>query len=667
MLRCNFSAAVSRTLPILGLALAATTLRPPSAGAADNGLAQKPLMGWSSWSHFHKGINETVIKAQADAMAAQLKSAGYTYINLDAGWRDYNRWDQYGRETWDTAKFPGGIPALAAYIHGKGLKIGIYLHPGMDLGPNSPYELNTPILGTPYHARDITDATQFGNTGQSAYRIDFTKPGAKEYIQSYADLMASWGIDYIKFDFVGPGGGTVAADDRVEMQQWLTALQSTPAGSNPIWIELSNSLSFTYASEWRTYSNGWRINGDIESGVSGALTSWTNVNKRFTDAPKWAPFAGPGGWNDFDAVPLGDGSLDGLTTDERQTTMTLWSVGCSPLILGGNLGALDSFDKGLITNAEVIAVNQAGRVATPVSQASSQQVWRVQNADGSYTMALFNLGSSAATVTASWSDLGFTGQASVRDLWSHTELGTFTSSFGASLISHGSRLVKVTPTAAQVTAPSFSPGGGTYATTQNVTITTATAGAAIRYTLDGSVPTSSTGTVYSAPVAIASSAPLKAIAYKSGLADSPVSSASYTISATLSYEAEGVTYTPSGATASVQTDANSSGGKWIQLAADSVGDYIEYSLPSIPAGTYQIKMQWKGNNNRGKLNFSVDGTQLGSTLDQYSANQTYPTTTFGTKTFSSAATHKIRLTLTGKNASSSANNLSADRFILVKQ
>jgi hypothetical protein len=368
------------------------------------------------------------------------------------------------------------------------------------------------------------------------------------------------------------------------MQHWLAALKNLPPGSRPIWIELSNSLKLAFASDWKAVSNGWRINGDIESGVSGTLSKWSNVAKRFADAPKWTAFAGPGGWNDYDALPLGNGSHDGINTTERRTVMTLWSVGCSPLILGANLTNLDSFDLGLITNPEVIAVNQAGRLATPVSQASSQQVWRVQNADGSFTVALFNLGSATATVTARFSDLGFSGAASVRDLWSRSELGTFEGSFGASLASHGSRLLKLTPT-----------------------------------------------------------------------------------TASLSFEAESLAFVPNGGSASLQTDVKSSGGKWVQLAADGLGDFIEYPLPSVPAGTYQLQMQWKGNNNRGTLALSLDDHPLGGTLDQYSASQTYPITTFGSVTFASGGAHIVRLTVTDHSSSSSGFNLSADRFILVPQ
>jgi hypothetical protein len=136
---------------------------------------------------------------------------------------------------------------------------------------------------------------------------------------------------------------------------------------------------------------------------------------------------------------------------------------------------------------------------------------------------------------------------------------------------------------------------------------------------------------------------------------------------TVSFEAENLTYTPNGATASVQTDVNSSGGKWIELAGNSVGDYINFAIPSVAAGTYQLQMEWKGNTTRGILQLSVDGTNLGPTLDQYATGQTYPTTTFGTVTFSSTGTHTILLTVTGKNSASSSYQLSADKFTFVGQ
>lgn len=222
----------------------------------------------------------------------------------------------------------------------------------------------------------------------------------------------------------------------------------------------------------------------------------------------------------------------------------------------------------------------------------------------------------------------------------------------------------------QTAAPGFNPGGGTYTSPQTVSMSSATSGASIRYTTDGSTPSETAGTLYSGPITIATTTTLKAIAYKSGLTDSSVTSATYTInttSQTVSFEAENLTYTPNGATASVQNDTNSSNGHWIQLTADGVNDYIDYAIPSVPAGTYQLQMEWKGNTSRGILKLSLDGAQIGGTLDQYSATQTYPTTTFGPITLATSGTHTIRLTVTGKNASSTNYYLSADKFIFAGQ
>ena len=142
---------------------------------------------------------------------------------------------------------------------------------------------------------------------------------------------------------------------------------------------------------------------------------------------------------------MGNGSNDGLTVDERQTQLTLWAVSAAPLVLGTDLTNLDSTDLGMLTNDEVIAVDQHGHPAHPVDRTTQQQVWAAPNGDGSYTVALFNLGGSAATVTAKWTDVGFSGTASVRDLWSHTDLGSAMGSFSATLNAHASRLLRVTP------------------------------------------------------------------------------------------------------------------------------------------------------------------------------------------------------------------------------
>lgn len=422
----------------------------PRAGATgsagDNGtpchlVACTPPMGWSSWSALRKSFDQSTIEDEARVMHDLLRRYGYRYINIDAGWSDHL--DDYGRDAPDPTKFPDGIKPVADYIHSLGLKFGLYLSPGI---PKTAVEENLPIAGTPYHARDIADTSTEGNTLSDSWRIDYSKPGAAEYVQSYADMFASWGVDYLKMDFVGPGGGNVPADNRADLDHWHAALAAT---GRPIHLELSNSLSIDAVDTWQRDSNGWRIDGDVEcySKCPGLLTSWSQrAVKRFSDAPKWVPYAGPGHWNDLDSVEIGNGDTDGLTPDERQSVMTLWSVEASPLLLGTDLRQLDPADLPLITNRAVIAVDQAGVPAHPLTQSSPQQVWVSKQRDGSYVVALFNLGSAAAPVSTTWEQIGLSGQAGVvRDLWQHRVVGRHTDGFSATLPAHGSRLLRVVP------------------------------------------------------------------------------------------------------------------------------------------------------------------------------------------------------------------------------
>ena len=402
-------------------------------------IASTPPMGWSSWSSLRGNISETIIEAQAKVLHDQLQSHGYQYVNIDAGWT--GGVDEYGRSTWNTTKFPNGMAAVATYVHGLGLKFGIYLVPGV---PKAAVDANSPIKGTPYHVKDVIDPTLPGNTAaDGAGKLDFGKPGAAAYVRSQADLLASWGVDYIKMDFVGPGGGRVATDNRADIQQWRQALDAT---HRPIHLELSNSLSFDNAAVWQKYSNGWRIEGDIEcySHCVG-LTNWAvRASLRWADAPKWAPFAGPGHWNDLDSLEIGNGASDGLSADEKQSVMTLWAIEASPLLLGTDLTKLVPEDVKMITNDEVLRVDRSGRAAHPLSQASKQQVWVSDNHNGSYTVALFNLDDAPATATANWTDLApHRRNAFVRDLWTHQNLGVARDGFSATLAPHTSRLLTV--------------------------------------------------------------------------------------------------------------------------------------------------------------------------------------------------------------------------------
>ncbi|MFF2090589.1 X2-like carbohydrate binding domain-containing protein [Paenibacillus sp. NPDC058174] len=425
---------------------------PATVQAADNGLGAKPYMGWSSYSlQVYTGQNHWIsaatIKAQSDAMHTTLQPYGYEYINIDAGWN--GDMDGYGRPIPSTVHYPNGFQEVIDYVHNNGQKIGIYGIPG--LSPKA-YEDDLPIYGAPgcsmkdIAAQPLRSADYWG----IGYKIDFSNPCAQSYIDSIADLYGEWGIDFLKFDSVTPGSGIsdLSMDARDDVAAWSQAL-----AEHNIWLELSWALDINYADYWKEYANGWRVDWDIECYCEEGLTTWSSIARLFQKQEQWWRHGGPGGWNDFDSMNIGNGAMDGITQDERRSAMTLWAMSAAPLYIGNDMTNLDSFGIGLLTNEEVIAVNQAGRPVRPLSTETPQQVWYANNGDGSFTVALFNLGDSAATVNVNWSELGIDGSASVRDLWSHSDLGVFNSGFSSvNLASHASRLLKVYPKGGTVSA-----------------------------------------------------------------------------------------------------------------------------------------------------------------------------------------------------------------------
>ncbi|HLI83104.1 MAG TPA: alpha-galactosidase [Bryobacteraceae bacterium] len=424
--------------------MAASTIGIQAAQAAHLGLKASPPLGWSSWSSFEASVNETTVHAVAQSLVSTLKPAGYVYVNIDAGWYQNpdTAVDAYGRWIADPSKFPSGMAALGSYLHSLGLKFGIYVSPGI---PMLAVTQNTPVQGTPYHAADIAipgklevtyTVPSIGLYGGTMYYIDYTKPGAQAFINSWANLFASWGVDYIKLDGVGDA-------DIPDVEAWSKALLLT---GRPIYLGLANHLDPANAPIWSAFSDGWRISPDIESYNGSTLTTWNLVEERFTAEPYWLAAAPYGGWNDLDSLDAGSPE-DGLSSDERQTMVTFWALAASPLIVGDDPRNLDSAGFQLLTNPEAIAVDQQGIVAAPINNGSAQQVWTALEPDGTYAVGLFNLSDSPATVTVPWSGLGFTGLAAVRDHWRRAGLGWFSQSFSASLNPHASMLLGVQPLA----------------------------------------------------------------------------------------------------------------------------------------------------------------------------------------------------------------------------
>ncbi|GAA2709955.1 X2-like carbohydrate binding domain-containing protein [Actinoplanes palleronii] len=423
----------------------ATSGDTPAASTPDP-WAVRPYMGWSSYSmQVYSGngkwiTGDQLIK-QSDAMHAKLQKYGYNYINVDAGWNDGV--DANGRPTPSATLYPNGLQKVIDHVHKNGQKFGLYMIPGIS---PAVYEASLPIAGAPgCTTHDIVkQPVQQADYWKIGYRIDFANPCSQKYIDSIVDKFAQWGVNFVKFDSVTPGSGIsdLSLDARDDVAAWSSALKK-----HKIWFELSWALDPTYADYWRSKANGWRVDWDVECYCANeALTQWQNIARLFPDVATWWRHAGNGGWNDLDSLNIGNGAMDGLTQDERRTAMTLWAVSAAPLYLGNDLTNLDAYGLSLLTNPEVIAVDQAGTPARPVSATAQQQVWYALNADGSYTVALFNLGRTDKDITVNWSDIGLTGAATVRDLWARKDLGRFPAKFTAATVPiHGVRLLKVTP------------------------------------------------------------------------------------------------------------------------------------------------------------------------------------------------------------------------------
>ncbi|BAL88192.1 hypothetical protein AMIS_29720 [Actinoplanes missouriensis 431] len=410
--------------------------------------AVKPYMGWSSYSmQVYSGngkwITADQIIKQSDAMKTKLQRYGYDYINVDAAWND--GFDANGRPKPSATLYPQGLQKVIDHVHKNGQKFGLYTIPG--ISPEV-YNASLPIAGAPgCTTHDIVkQPIQQADYWNIGYRLDFTNPCSQKYIDSIVDMFADWGVNFVKFDSVTPGSGIsdLSLDARDDVAAWSSALKK-----HKIWFELSWALDPNYAGYWRSKANGWRIDWDVECYCAHeALTQWQNIARLFPRLETWWRHGGNGGWNDLDSLNVGNGTMDGLTEDERRTAMTLWAISAAPLYLGNDLTNLDKYGLSLLTNPEVIAVDQAGTPARPVSTSTQQQTWYALNPDGSYTVALFNLGRTDKDITVDFADLGLTGAAKVRDLWARKDLGRFPASFTAATVPiHGVRLLKVTPQA----------------------------------------------------------------------------------------------------------------------------------------------------------------------------------------------------------------------------
>jgi alpha-galactosidase len=360
--------------------------------AADSTLAATPPMGWNSWNRFACKVTADDVRAAADAIARNgMKAAGYVYVNIDDCWQGDR--DEQGRIR-PNAKFPD-MKSLVDYIHGKGLKAGIYSSPG-------------PKTCAKYEG-------SYGHEEQDA--------------QTYAD----WGFDYLKYDWCSAEKVYRRSDMTGAYKKMHDALVRTGRAM------VFSLCQYGYERVWRwgasVGGNLWRTTEDI-----------TDLYDRMSvigfDQDGLEPFAGAGHWNDPDMLEVGNG---GMNHDEYITHMSLWALLAAPLLAGNDLSKMNQETLDILTNKDVIAVDQdaKGVQGRRVAQEGPLEVWAKPLADGSIAVGLFNRGESTNPVTLNFKDVGARSSVRLRDLWQHKDLGSFTGSYTSDVPRHGAILLKV--------------------------------------------------------------------------------------------------------------------------------------------------------------------------------------------------------------------------------
>ena len=387
-----------------------------------NTLALTPPMGWSSWYMAHTNVSDALIRAQADALISTgLADHGYSYVNIDDGWNinanskdaaiNGRTRDEEGNLR-SNARFPD-MKGLTDYLHGKGLKGGIYISPG-------------PRTCAGYE-------------------------GSYQHEQQDAHLFAAWGFDFLKYDLCSYEDLLQGSHRRQDLMKPYLLMGSILASLDRDMVFNLCEYGLGEVWEWgrEVGGNYWRTSDDVGSGIEGSL--WKSMDADgFGEAGK-EKWAGPGGWNDPDNLLLGDILWNDklvptpLTHDEQYTWMTLWSMLDAPLILGSDLTKLDPFTLSLLTNDEVISVNQdaLGKQAARLTRIDGIEIWEKDLEDGAKAIALFNRGDSRAPALVQRSALRITGRWRIRDVWEHKELGELEQSFEANLPAHGTRMFRI--------------------------------------------------------------------------------------------------------------------------------------------------------------------------------------------------------------------------------
>lgn len=421
---------------------------------------KKPPMGWNSWDCYGAGVTEDELLGNAEFMRDRLKQYGYQYVVCDIQWYEpaakgnvYNNFadlcmDEYSRLIPAENRFPSsangaGFKPIADKIHSMGLKFGIHIMRGI---PRQAVHRNTRIYGTTARARDIASQFSLCPWNTDMYGVDTEKRGAEEYYDSLFKLYASWGVDFVKVDDIANTEFSPQNPYSAEKEIEMIRAAIDRSGRDMVLSLSPGPAPLNKAEHLSENANMWRISGDF-------WDRWDKLLNMFSLCEKWYPYVKDGSFPDCDILPLGklciDGSYmgdmgrdSGFTKEEQKTMMTLWAVFRSPLFFGGELRLTDNYTLSLVTNPEVINVNQNSEKPLFVYNKGGIAVWQTK-IENCTAVAVFNLSDEEKHYKLSFSDLGVENVRAVRDLWARKDIPKCENDVAVSLKPHSSEFFEI--------------------------------------------------------------------------------------------------------------------------------------------------------------------------------------------------------------------------------
>lgn len=421
---------------------------------------KKPPMGWNSWDCYGAGVTEDELLGNAEFMRDRLKQYGYQYVVCDIQWYEpaakgnvYNNFadlcmDEYSRLIPAVNRFPSsangaGFKPIADKIHSMGLKFGIHIMRGI---PRQAVHRNTRIYGTTARARDIASQFSLCPWNTDMYGVDTEKRGAEEYYDSLFKLYASWGVDFVKVDDIANTEFSPQNPYSAEKEIEMIRAAIDRSGRDMVLSLSPGPAPLNKAEHLSKNANMWRISGDF-------WDRWDKLLNMFSLCEKWYPYVKDGSFPDCDILPLGklciDGSYmgdmgrdSGFTKEEQKTMMTLWAVFRSPLFFGGELRLTDNYTLSLVTNPEVINVNQNSEKPLFVYNKGGIAVWQTK-IENCTAVAVFNLSDEEKHYKLSFSDLGIENVRAVRDLWARKDVPKCENDVAVSLKPHSSEFFEI--------------------------------------------------------------------------------------------------------------------------------------------------------------------------------------------------------------------------------